>query len=170
MSAPRKLELRDGQRADPRDVPDRKVDLTEQQHEDDAESKHRRSGHLDDDVPEVDRGEEVRCGQPEEDDDEQLSDDDREDPEVPRPDIGQHTGAEARRRLTVAGGLRHGLDDLGCAHGAVPAVEGMPATLVGVPAVIAATISCWEVVARSKTPTLRPSRKTVILSAVSKMS
>ena len=51
-----------------------------------------------------------------------------------------------------------------------PLVAGMPETFVGTPAVIAATTSCCVVVARSNTPTFRPSRRTVIRSAVSKMS
>ncbi len=45
-----------------------------------------------------------------------------------------------------------------------------PETFVGSPAVIACTTSSWVVVARSYTPTFRPSRRTAILVAVSKMS
>ena len=50
------------------------------------------------------------------------------------------------------------------------AVCGMPETFVGTPAVIAWTTSCCVVFARSKTPTFRPRRRTVMRVAVSKMS
>src|SRR4029079_12022909 len=50
------------------------------------------------------------------------------------------------------------------------AVPGMPEPLVGAPAVIACTTSSWVVFARSKTPTLRPRRNTVIRVAISKTS
>ena len=84
MAAPRQLQLRHDERTDAREVPDRQVDLAEQQHEDDTEGEHRRTGHLVDQIGEVDGREEVRRRQAEEDDDEDLADDDRPRAEVAR--------------------------------------------------------------------------------------
>src|SRR5439155_12622560 len=60
MAATRELELGDGQGRYPAQVPDRKVDLAEEEDEYHSEGEHRQAGHLDDDVVEVVRGEEVR--------------------------------------------------------------------------------------------------------------
>jgi hypothetical protein len=79
-----KLELGGSQRGDTAQVPDREVNLPEQEDEDDTEGDHRHARHLEDDVDEVRRGEEVRRGQAEEDDDRKLAEDDREDTEVAR--------------------------------------------------------------------------------------
>ena len=87
MAATRKLELGDGQGRNPAQIPDRKVDLAEQEDEDHSEGEHGQAGHLDDDVVEVVRGEEVRRLEAEEDDDECQADDDRQDSEVPRPQV-----------------------------------------------------------------------------------
>src|SRR6185437_14003096 len=81
------LELGNRDGADSGHVADREIDLPEQENEDDAEGEHRRPGHLDEDVGEVDRGEEVRRLEAEEDDDEDEAEDDRQDTEVPRLDV-----------------------------------------------------------------------------------
>ena len=71
------LELGNCDGADPGHVADREIDLPEQEDEDDAEGEHRRPGHLDEDVGEVDRGEEVRRLEAEEGDDEDEAEDER---------------------------------------------------------------------------------------------
>src|SRR5262249_53496848 len=152
------------------DVSDREVDLPQKQHEDDAVGQHRRAGHLDDDVSEVDGGEEVRRLEPEEDDDRNLADDDRDDSEVPGAEIGADPLEEAGVLFRGVRFCCSRIDGLRGAHYDAPVVAGMPATFVGIPAVIAATTSCWVVFSRSNTPTFRPSRSTVIRFAVSKMS
>ena len=95
MAATRKLELGDGQGRYPAQISDRKVDLAEQEDEDHSEGEHGQAGHLDDDVVEVVRGEEVRRLEAEEDDDERQADDDRQDPEVARPHVVVRPGARA---------------------------------------------------------------------------
>src|SRR5438270_10781588 len=87
MAAPGELELSHREGADPGDVADREIDLAEQEDEDDAVSEHRRPGHLDDDVVEVVRGEEVRRLEAEEDDDEHDPEYDRENSEVARLEV-----------------------------------------------------------------------------------
>ena len=67
-----------GQRGNAAKEPDRQIDLRDQQHEDDTERDHRHARHLEDDVHEVRRREEVRSGEAEEGDDEHLADDDRQ--------------------------------------------------------------------------------------------
>src|SRR5579864_1771329 len=174
MADTRSLQLGDRERADPRDVADRQVDLAEQEDEDDAVRQHRRAGHLDDDVAEVLGREEVRRLEAEEDDDEDERDDDREDAQVARADV--------RRRAAKQPGQPGGLflfrsrapvlaDDLdvGGRH-AGAAVAGIPETFVGRPAVIAWTTSCCVVLSRWNTPTFLPRRSTVIRCAVSKTS
>src|SRR4029079_10305456 len=104
--------------------------------------------------------------------DQDLADDHRQDAEVPRADVGLRALPEAGLLGRVA--VRHldaGCDDVGPgAHVTSPAVSAMPATFVGIPAVIAETTSCCVVVARSYTPTSRPRRRTVMRVATSKMS
>src|SRR5262249_22692796 len=118
-----------------------------QEDEDDAEGEHRRPGHLDEDIVEVDRGEEVRRLEAEEDDDEDEAEDDRQDAEVPRlevvDDAADLAGQPGLLRLVGRGALVLA-DDLGAggAHGVAPAVDGIPETFVGMPAVIASTTSC----------------------------
>ena len=81
-------------------------------------------------------------GQTEVEDDEEQRDDDRRVAEIARSDVE----AEA---VPVGLGLRLGRDG-GRAHVAGPSpVPAMPDTLVGIPAVIAWTISSWLVFARS---------------------
>ena len=70
--------------------------------------------------------------------------------------------APRARRSEAARRLRHA--------GARLRSPGCPETFVGVPAVIACTTSSCVVFARSKTPTFRPRRSTVMRVAVSKMS
>ena len=79
---PRELELGDGDRGEPAQVSDREIDLTEQQHEDDAVREHARARGLDDDVVEVVGGEEDGRLGAEEDDDQHEPDDDRQDAEI----------------------------------------------------------------------------------------
>src|SRR4051794_9752347 len=146
MAATRELELGDGQSRDPAQITDRKVDLAEQEHEDHTEREHGQSGHLDDDVVEVVGGEEVRRLEAEEDDDESEPDDDRQDAEVP----GAHVVVRPAPEPYVDTSLvSFGETDSRCryvdvrAHVASSgAASGIPATLVGIPAVIACTISC----------------------------
>src|SRR5581483_2276469 len=135
--------------------------------------EHRGAGGLRDQVDEVDGGEEVRRRQPEDDDDEDLADDDRDRAEVPRAEVQpgalRQPGEPARDLLFLERRGAVGADDVrGCHTGA--SAEGIPATLVGTPAVIASTTACWVVVLRSKTPTFLPRRSTVMRSAVSKTS
>ena len=153
MAATRELELGDGQSRYPAQIPDRKVDLAEEEDEDHSEGEHGQAGHLDDDVVEVVRGEEVRRLEAEEDDDERQADDDRQDPEVARPHVVVDPAPEPCLRL---GFVSFGETDPRCrdvdfrAHDASSgAVAGMPATLVGIPAVIACTTSCCVVFSRS---------------------
>src|SRR6185312_10334742 len=117
---------------------------------------------------------EVRRREPEEQDHHGQADDDRQRAEVAgaqvQPGAGPEAGNAARELLLLVRGCCAGPDDVDCAHASTPAVEGMPATLVGLPAVIASTTSCCVVERRSKTPTFRPSRSTAIRSAVSKTS
>src|ERR1700758_2115781 len=175
MTGARSLQLGDRERADPRDVADRQVDLAEQEDEDDAVGQHRRAGHLDDDVAEVLGREEVRRLEAEEDDDEDECEDDREDAQVAR--------AHVRRRSAKQPGQSGGLflfrswasvlaDDLDVRrrHAGAAAVAGIPETFVGTPAVIACTTSCCVVLSRWNTPTFLPRRSTVIRCAVSKTS
>ena len=111
-------------------------------------------GHLDDDVVEVDRGEEVRRLEAEEDDDEDQAEDDRQDAEVARlevvDDATDLAGRPGRLRLVGRGAsvLADDVDVRG-AHGVASAVAGIPETFVGMPAVIASTTSCWVVFRRS---------------------
>ena len=161
-------------RADAREVADREVDLAEQEHEDHAEGEHRRSGGLADQVGEVDGGEEVRRREAEDDDDDDLAEDDREGAEVPRPQVEPgslpETGETARELLLLEWSRGVRADDVRRGHGCTTADCEMPETFVGTPAVIASTTACWVVVRRSNTPTSRPSRSTVMRSAVSKTS
>src|SRR5438046_7665207 len=87
MAATGQLELRHGQRRDSAQVPDREVDLAQQQHEDDAEGEHCRARHLDDDVVEVVGGEEVGWLEAGEDEDERQPDGDGKDSGVGGVDI-----------------------------------------------------------------------------------
>ena len=89
MARPRELELGDGDRGEPAQVADREVDLTEQEHEDNAIREHARPRGLDDDVVEVVCGEEDGRLEGEEDDDEHEPDDDRQDAEVTRAQVVQ---------------------------------------------------------------------------------
>mgnify|MGYP003693901075 CR=1 FL=1 len=86
-------------------------------------------------------------------DDQDLAEDDREDAEVPRLDVGDRALPETRSLLGVvpSGQPDAGRDDLGVgAHETISgAVSAMPDTLVGIPAVIAWTTSCCVVAARS---------------------
>ena len=139
---------------DPGHVADREVDLAEQEDEHDAVGEHRGPGHLDDDVDEVLRGEEVGRLEAEEDDDEDLPEDDREDAEIARLDIVERAaiGTLESARLLVFGSRPVLTDDLdpGRGHAGAPAcVAGMPETLVGTPAVIACTTSSCVVFSRS---------------------
>ena len=79
VAATRQLELGDREGRYAAEISDRKVDLAEQEDEDHAERKHRQAGHLDDDVVEVVRSEEVRRLVAEEDDDQRQADDDGQD-------------------------------------------------------------------------------------------
>ena len=154
MTASRQLELRHRQGRYSAQVPDREVDLAQQQHEDDAEGEHRNPRHLDDDVVEVVGAEEVRRLEAEEDDDDRQTDDDRQDAEIARPDVVEDPPAEALRCLLRGqGGGRVLPDDLDRRLGRHPTgasvAPAMPATFVGTPAVIACTTSCCVVFARS---------------------
>ena len=149
MAATRELELGDGQGRNPAQISDRKVDLAKQEDEDHSEREHGQAGHLDDDVVEVVRGEEVRRLEAEEDDDQSQTDDDRQNPEVAGPHIVERSAPEPAFFFDL---LLGGKTDARCsdvdvrAHVASSgAVSGTPATLVGIPAVIACTTSCWVV-------------------------
>ena len=149
------LELGNRDGTDAGHVADREIDLPDQEDEDDAEGEHRRPGHLDEDVVEVDRGEEVRRLEAEEDDDEDEAEDDRQDAEVPRlevvDDATDLAGQPTRLRLVgraAASVLADDVDVRG-AHAVASAVDGIPETFVGTPAVIASTTSCWVVFRRS---------------------
>ena len=153
MAATRKLELGDRQGRYPAQVPDREIDLSEQEHEDDAESKHARPRHLHHDVVEVVGGEEVRGLEAEEDDDQHQTDDDGHDAEVarlhvvvgPAPDPGVLLGLVPLGQRNARSGDVHVR-----AHKIASApVSAMPETLVGMPAVMACTTSCWVVCCRS---------------------
>ena len=128
---------------------DREIDLRDQQHEDDTERDHRHARHLQDDVHEVRRREEVRRGEAEEPDDEDLADDDWQDTEIPRLEVPDRSLPDALllfgiRRAEVRGG------DVDRAHATTPAsTSATPATFVGIPAVMACTTSCCVVLARS---------------------
>jgi len=138
----RQLQLGDDHPGDATDERNREVDLPDQEDEHDPVGQHAHARQLADQVGEVDRGEPVARGQAEVEDDEEKRDDDRRVAEVPRADIELEA-------LPVA--LLLGLDREGGrlgAHAPLP-VPAMPATLVGVPAVIAWTISSWLVFARS---------------------
>ena len=148
------LELGDRQGRDPAQVPDREVDLAQQEDEDDAVGEHGDARHLDDDVVEVVRSEEDRRLVPEEEDDDRQADDDGQDAEIARPDVVEDPPAEAPRFiLRRQSGGRVLPDDLDFGlgrHGTGASVaSGIPATFVGTPAVIACTISCCVVFARS---------------------
>ncbi len=153
MTATRELELGDGQRRYPAQIADRKVDLAEEEDEYHSQGEHGQAGHLDDDVVEVVRGEEVRRLQAEEHDDQGQTDDDRQDPEVARTQVVERSTPEPSLRLDL---VSFGESDPRCgdvdfrAHDASSGVvSGMPATLVGIPAVIACTTSCWVVFSRT---------------------
>src|SRR5204863_427106 len=77
VPAPGQLELRDENTGHAAHVADRQVDLADQQDEHDAVGEHRRPGHLDDDVVEVDGAEEVVRGQPEDEHHDPEREDDR---------------------------------------------------------------------------------------------
>ena len=143
------LQLGRGQRGNAAQKADRQIDLRDQQHEDDTERDHRHARHLEDDVHEVRRREEVRRGEAEERDDEDLADDDRQDAEIPRLEVSDRSLPDALLLLGVRRAeLRGG--DVDRAHATTPAsTSATPATLVGIPAVIACTTSCCVVVARS---------------------
>ncbi len=147
------LHLGRGDRSNAAQVADREVDLAEEQHEDDAVRDHRHPGHLQDDVHEVPGGEEVRRGEAEVRDDQDLAEDDREHAEVAGLDVAESPLPEARALLGIVspGQPDPRRDDLGVgAHDTTSgAVSAMPDTLVGIPAVIAWTTSCCVVVARS---------------------
>src|SRR5690242_18881986 len=153
MAAARKMELRDGQRGDSAQVADRKVDLTEQEDEDHAEDENGEPRHLHDDVVEVVGGEVVRRLEAEEDDDERDPDDDRQDAEVPGAHVVVRPAPEPWRgtRLVAFGETDPRCGDVEVrAHDASSgAASGIPATLVGIPAVIACAITCWVVLSRS---------------------
>src|SRR6266566_6545825 len=153
LAATRELELGDGQGRYPAQISDRKVDLAKQEDEDHSEREHGQAGHLDDDVVEVVRGEEVRRLEAEEDDDHRQADDDRQDPEVPGPEVVVRPTPDPHLLL---GDFPFRETDPRCgdvevrAHDASSgAVVGIPATFVGIPAVIACTTSCWVVFSRS---------------------
>ena len=153
MAAARELELGNGQSRDPAQIPDREVDLAEEEDEDHSEREHGQARHLDDDVVEIVRGEEVRRLEAEEDDDECQADNDRHNPQVPRPQVVVRAAPEPRLLLAF---VPFGETDPRCgdvdvrAHDASSgAVSGMPATLVGMPAVMACTTSCCVVFSRS---------------------
>ena len=143
------LELGDRDGRDTAHVRDREIDLPEQEHEDDPERDHGRSRHLEDDVHEVGRREEVRRGEREVGDDRDLAEDDRQDAEISGSDVAlgalPEPGLLGRVRR-----LDPWSDDVGPGgHSSSPAVSAIPATFVGIPAVIAVTTSCWLVAARS---------------------
>ena len=96
MRAARELELRDDHARDAADVADREVDLTDQEDEDDAVGEQRDPRHLQDDVVEVDRGEEVVGGLAEDGHDQQERHDDRAAAEVARAEV-VHDPARVRR-------------------------------------------------------------------------
>src|SRR4051812_32440128 len=174
--AARELELGHDQGPDPREIADREVDLAQQEHEDDAVGEHAGTCGLRDQVDEVGRSEEVRRREAEHDDDGDLADDERHRAEV----AGAHVELRAfpgasepgRELLLLERRSSVGADDVGRGHSPAPAAaaDGTPETFVGMPAVIASTTACCVVWRRSNTPTLRPSRSTVIRSAVSKTS
>ena len=153
MAATRELELGDGQGRYSAQIPDRKVDLAEEKDEYDSEGEHGQPGHLDDDVVEVVRREEVRRFEAEEDDDQSKTDDDRQDPEVARPHVVERSTPEPAFlfRLLLLGETdpRGGDVDFGAHDASSGVVSGIPATLVGIPAVIACTTCCWVVCSRS---------------------
>src|SRR5262249_57538563 len=99
------------------------------------------------DVREVVGGEEVRRVVYEEDDDEHETDADRQDAEVSRLPVVERPAPDP---CLCLGLVSFGESDSRCgdvdvrAHDASSgAVSGMPATFVGIPAVIACTTSCW---------------------------
>ena len=153
MAAIRKLELSHGHGAEPAQVADREIDLPEQEHEDDAEGEHAGARHLDDDVVEVVGGEEDRRLDGEEEDDQHEAEDDREDSEVARPQVVECPSPDSSLNLGFL--LRRKSDarcrdvGLGAHVASSGTVSAMPATLVGIPAVMACTTSCCVVVARS---------------------
>jgi hypothetical protein len=152
VPAVRKLQRGRCQRRDAAQVSDRQVDLGDQEDEDDTERDHRHARHLQDDVHEVPRREEVRGGEAEIGDDQDLADDDRQDAEVARLDVADRPLPEGPVFELVALGEPDARgDDVGSfGHATISgAVSAMPATLVGTPAVIAWTISCSVVFARS---------------------
>ncbi len=146
------LELGRSQRGNAAQEPDRQIDLRDQQHEDDTERDHRHACHLEDDVHEVRRREEVRSGEAEEGDDQHLADDDRQNAQVSRLEVVDRALPEPGALLGVPLGQPDTRrDDLGVgAHETISgAVSAIPATFVGIPAVIACTTSCCVVFSRS---------------------
>ena len=107
VRAPGQLELGHREGGDAAEVADREVDLPEEEDEDDAVGEHRHARHLDDEVDEVGRREEVRRGEAEEGDDRHLADQDRQDAEVARlhvvADPLREPGVLARARLLRGG-------------------------------------------------------------------
>src|SRR5262249_49940663 len=170
------LELSHDQRPDTCEVADREVDLAEQEYEDDAVREHAGARGLRDQVHEVDRREEVRRREAEDDHDGDLADDERRSPEVAGADVELRAFPDAteptRQLLLLEGRRAIRAGDVGRRHAPAPSptVDVIPETFVGTPAVIASTTACCVVWRRSNTPTLRPSRGAVIRSAVSKTS
>jgi hypothetical protein len=127
------LELGDGDAGDAAHVPDREVDLADEEHEDDTDGDHRDAGHLPDQVREVDCGEEdVRLRREEERD--------RDDPD----DHGQAAHVAALQRVPATPHHRaealvlRGRDLDFCRRRRAHAAS----VASGLPTVIAWTISC----------------------------
>ena len=144
MGGTGQLELGGSERCDAAHVPDREVDLAEQQDEDDAERDHRHSRHLEHDVHEIRGSEEVRRRQAEEEDDRKLTDDDRQNTQVARLDVVPSLLPEAGALDLLFPGRKPAFGcDVDSAHCTTSApVAAMPDTFVGIPAVIACTTSC----------------------------
>ena len=127
----RQGQLRDDDPGDAADVADREVDLADQEDEDDTVGQQGDARHLRDDVADVAGAEEVLRLEGEEDEDHRQPDQHGPAAEVAAADVVEHAPEEA---------LRHGSGRGGSgvrAHAGSGAVEGIPATFVGTPAVIA---------------------------------
>ncbi len=147
MPGLRQRHLGDDHPRDAADVADREVDLADQEDEDDAVGEQRHTGHLRDDVAEVAGAEEVVGLEREEGRDDDQPDQHRPAAEVPGADVVADPSEEA-----LVGGLLPGGRSARAHEGSVSrsgAVDGMPDTFVGTPAVIAWTTSCWVVASRS---------------------
>ena len=146
VAASRQLQLGGDHGRDAAHGSDREIDLPEQEHEDDAVRDRRGPGRLDDQVVEVagaDVGGVLEIEVERDDDD---PDDDRAAAELAGTQVVPDSPREVGDRDRFGCDRRFGLDGHVVAGSAS---SGIPETLVGTPAVIAPTISCWVVFSRS---------------------